>query len=161
MNTKLKKRKTKAFGKDVYLLGVDEQGDYIWLEEAAWDCGWYWGFGYIETYTNNKNPSKAKDIRSHSHYNGLVFHKDKNNNYLYHINEALKETVLHDSEAWELSDLMKSFYTLSKAAAVLGKGNSHYTTTTNADLTDKDMATKINEELLPLVFARVYEILSP
>lgn len=157
----MKKRTEHAFGKKVYLLGVDKYGDYVWLEEPSWDCDWYWGFGYIETYTNNEHPERSRDIQSHSHFEGLVWHKDDHNNYIYHINDVLAESTLTEKEAWELSDLMKSFYTLREAAAVLGRGNSHYTTTHNADLTQKDMSEKINKELLPIIFKRVDELLTP
>lgn len=45
------KQRSRAFGKKIYLLGEDKCGDRYWLEEPFWDCGWYWGFGYIETYS--------------------------------------------------------------------------------------------------------------
>lgn len=40
----MKKEKRKAFGKNIYLLGEDTEGTKYWLEEASWDCNWYWGF---------------------------------------------------------------------------------------------------------------------
>lgn len=46
----MKKEKRHAFGKDIYLLGVDADGTRYWLEAPSWDCGWYWGFGYVEVY---------------------------------------------------------------------------------------------------------------
>ena len=61
------KVKSHAFGKDIYLLGQDEQGINYWLEAPKWDCIWYWGFGYIESFTNNKYPHLSKDISSHQH----------------------------------------------------------------------------------------------
>jgi len=72
----MKKTKKHAFGKDVYLLGKDKHGIYYWLESPKWDCGWYWGFGYIETYTNNKQPQLAKDINSHEHANNFMSELD-------------------------------------------------------------------------------------
>ena len=48
----LNKKKIHVFGKDAYLLGKDDQGIQYWLESPSWDCDWYWGFGYVETYTN-------------------------------------------------------------------------------------------------------------
>jgi hypothetical protein len=68
----MEKQKDHAFGKDVYLLGTDENGIRYWLEAASWDCGWYWGFGYIETYKNNQTPSKAQDFDSHEHANNFL-----------------------------------------------------------------------------------------
>lgn len=64
----MKKQKSKAFRKEIYLLGCDSSGQNYWLEAPSWDCNWYWGFGYIETYTNNSNPSISKDIESHQHW---------------------------------------------------------------------------------------------
>ena len=50
MNEKIIKKETKkVFNKNNYLLGK-RNGVKIWLVEASWDCGWYWGFGYIEEY---------------------------------------------------------------------------------------------------------------
>lgn len=63
----MKKKISRAFNKNVYLLGKDTHNTYYWLEEPRWDCGWYWGFGYIETYTYNKRPDLSRDISSHQH----------------------------------------------------------------------------------------------
>ena len=49
----MKKQTTTAFKKKIYLLGADAEGTKYWLEAPSWDCDWYWGFGYVETYTNN------------------------------------------------------------------------------------------------------------
>lgn len=157
----MEKRKSHAFRKDVYLLGEDSDGIKYWLEAPSWDCGWYWGFGYVETYQNNREPSKARDIDSHSHFEGLVFKNGKDGKYIYHINDALPETPLTDSEAWELSDLMKRFYTLKESAAIFGRGTAHYTSNTGHDSTNKNMEKYINEVELPAIFKRVIEILSP
>jgi hypothetical protein len=59
-----------VFGRDIYLLGTDKQGIKYWLESPKWDCNWYWGFGYIETYIDNNSPKISEDISSHSHFNG-------------------------------------------------------------------------------------------
>jgi len=153
------KRKAHAFGKDCYLLGRDTNGEAIWLEAASWDCEWYWGFGYIEVYTRQLDPTHSKDIDSHGHWDGLLG-KQANGEYLHHLNEALTETTLTDKESWRLSDLMKSFYTLTKCAAVVGRGGSHLSGTSES-LVDKDMTAKINEVLLPALFKEVYEIVTP
>ena len=72
MKTTLAKKQSKAFGKDIYLLGEDQDGIKYWLQSPSFDCGWYWGFGYIMTYTNNRRPDLAKDIDSHQHIEGLL-----------------------------------------------------------------------------------------
>jgi len=155
----LNKTKSHAFGKDCYLVGLDQYGDPVWLEAAKWDCDWYWGFGYMEVYTIPMNPSMSRDIRSHSHWSGFVGKQD-NGKYHHHINETLKQSVLTEAESWRVSDLMKSFYTLSEAAAVVGRGGSHLSGS-NVELIDKAMAERINTVLLPALFEEVYKILSP
>lgn len=166
------KRKSHAFGKDIYLLGRIN-GENHWLEAGKWDCGWYWGFGYVETYTNGAFPDRARDISSHSHVNSLIFKKpekydfDKKafvlgSEYLHHWNELdLEQTTLTDQESWEFSDLMKSFYTLREAAEIYHSGNSHLTSSQKLNLKNADALKRINEVEIPAILARVYEILSP
>lgn len=159
--TTMKKRVWERHGKKRFLLGRFKYGEEFWLEQASFDCGWYWGFGYIET----------KD--SHQHYNGLALCKPEyydmelkvwRHREFVHIlrdNPEIAETVLTDAEQWELSDLMKTFYTLKDAAELYHQGNSHYTGNVGLDLTDTAAEKHINEVLLPKVFKRVYELLTP
>jgi len=131
----------------------------VWLEEPSWDCKWYWGFGYIERYTNNQHPEKARNITSHSHWNyEIVKHG------IHHINEninAFQSTTLTDSESWELADLMQSFYTLQKTAAIFHQGNSHLSSCKEINLIDKELENNINKNILPKIFKRIDDILSP
>jgi len=169
----LSKKKIHVFGKDNYLLGQDSEGIKYWLEAPQWDCGWYWGFGYIETYTNNRNPEMSRDIQSHEHFSGFVgqmFEYDFNKKceikkeYIHILNDKgsrLTETVLTDSEAWELSDLMKRFYTMREMADILHQGTGHLTSNTEHKTLNPEMRKWINEEELPAIFKRVLEILSP
>lgn len=169
----LKKRKSNAFGKDIYLIGQDEQGINYWLEAPSWDCGWYWGFGYIETYTNNRYPERSRDINSHSHWSGLVGKQEKYNfekscwqldsDYVHHVNESkqLKETVLTDHESWELSDVMKRFYTLREMADILEHGTGHLTSSGEHKTKNDEFKKWINEVELPELFKAVIKILDP
>lgn len=169
---KMEKEKNHAFGKEVYLLGKNKDGERLWLEAASWDCGWYWGFGYIEVYTYNKRPDLAQDINSHSHWSGLVgkqeyYDSEKQcfrlgSGYIYHLNDNPDiVSVLTDLEAWELSDLMKSFYTLQATAELYHLGNSHLTGSVKLNFKDKEREDNINKILLPRIFERVYQILTP
>lgn len=171
MNT-ISKTRSHAFGKDVYLLGQRKDGKYIWLESASWDCDWYWGFGYIESYTNNKHPELSRDISSHSHWTGLIgkqeyYDTEKScfrlgTDYIHHLNDNpdMGSTVLTDQESWELADLMQSFYTLKDTAELYHTGNSHLTSTT-IDLKNQEQENYINKTLMPRIFNRVYQILTP
>jgi hypothetical protein len=171
------KRTDFAFEKKVYLLGIDENGQYVWLEEAHWDCGWYWGFGYIERYNigRGKNPHLSTDIRSHSHYDGIIGKREKYDSekktwslseYVHHINDKhseFKSTVLTDKEAWQLSELMKTFYTLREAAEIFKLGGSHCTTIESEQKIVRRQAwfEEINKKILPALFEEIYKLLSP
>jgi len=153
------KKVTTAFGKKVYLLGKDHDGIYYWLEAPSWDCGWYWGFGYVENYTNNKRPDLSKDIACHQHFNGLFFNKGK---WAFEtFNEFFAETPLNKNEVWLLLDYMNTFYTLKAAAEILGRGYSHFTERAKLETIQRPHITdSINKEMLPELFEKIESLLS-
>lgn len=158
----MEKRISQAFGKTIYLLGEDVNGEYVWLEGPSWDCDWYWGFGYIERYTNTKHPECSRDISSHTHWKGQIADFEEKGKYIAHPKEnpLFKQTTLTDKESWELADLMKSFYSLKEVAGIFHTGSSHLTTP-KIDLKHPDIENLINKEILPQVFSRIAEILTP
>lgn len=134
-------------GKKGFLLG-EYNGEKLYLLEASWDCNWYWGFGYIETKS------------SHSHYNNFVWH-EKDGKFIYHINDIKDfKSVLSDNEAWQLSDLMKTFYTLKATAELYHIGNSHFTKT-SVNLKNIKKEKNINKKELPKIFEAIYNLLKP
>ena len=147
----LDKCKKHKFRKDIYFLGTDEDGEKYWLEEPSWDCGWYWGFGYIETYTKN-----GRDIQSHQH---------ANNFYSKWCETILKSKSFSDDEKWALCELFANFYTLQKLA------EAQYFEGKEGNFTSKrngfDYRTlirdglNINRDCLPFVMAKIISILSP
>ena len=145
----MKKQTTVAFNKKIYLLGKDAEGTKYWLEAPSWDCDWYWGFGYVETYTNNNCPSKAADINSHQHFDSL-FLNDSKVSAFDSFKEFFKETTLDQKEIHLLIDYMSSFYKLKDVAKTLGVGYSNMTET----------AKEINEKILPAIFKRIDILLS-
>lgn len=153
----LDKAKFPAFGKEAYLLGEDKQGTRYYLESAKWDCGWYWGFGYIESYTNNKRPDLARDIDSHEHADNFY------SEWWGNDDSRLVKTTFTESEGWELAELLKQFYTLRESAEMFGRGSCHISTSkaTQETLKDEKLAERINKEMIPAVFKRIYEILEP
>jgi hypothetical protein len=164
MKTLIKKKVSHAFRKDIYLLGADKDGTFYWLEAPKWDCGWYWGFGYVETYTNNKSPERSKDISSHQHIDSS-FLGQVGGVYVHNLHDCpkLHQPTFTEKEGWELSELFKQFYLLKEFAAFTGKElpGCHVTTSpvNHGDL--KDWTAKINKELIPAVTAKIIEILSP
>lgn len=147
------------FGKKYYLLGKGKDGANYWLEAPSWDCGWYWGFGYVETFTNNKNPEKSRDIVSHDHFDRLFLTKDKNDYDVF--KEFFAESVLNDEETWKLLDYMNTAYVLKSTAEIFNHGGSNYTEKAYLEnLKDKNLEDKINKEMLPEIFEKVSELLA-
>ena len=151
----MEKRKEHAFKKDVYLLGEDKEGVYYWLEAPSWECDWYWGFGYIETYTNNREPDKSKDINTHQH--ATNFYPE----WIIEDGARLIETTFTEKEGWELADLFKQFYLLKEMAEFTKHGYS-YISKTQVDHGDMSLLHKdINEVKIPKIMDRIIEILTP
>lgn len=164
-----------AFGKTVYKLGRFKDGYTFWLEEPEWECGWYWGLGYVRTYTRKEGPP-AKDIQSHQHYKGLLFKTPEVYNaekqcfqlshgtYLHILSDDadVAECVLTKTEQWILSDLMQSAYTLKEMAEVYGRGYSYLTENAlEPTIHQPETAKRINEVELPAIFKRIAELLTP
>ena len=132
--------------KDKIYLGVSKDHGNVYLSKASWDCGWYWGFGYI----GNKN--------CHYHFSGLTFDNSKN------MFDAIKEhftsfVITDDSKLWKLCELMQTFYHLQTTAEVLGRGGSHYTANPLSELIKNPKeVTRINEVILPRLFEEIYKL---
>lgn len=154
----MKKIKTEAFGKDVYLLGV-KNGIYYWLEQAKWECSWYWGLGYVETYTNNKHPEIARDIKSHQHFDGLFF--DGPSHGFDNFKTFFNDTPFKDSEIWQIMEIMKSLYTLREYSDMLHCKGAHYTSNPCKDIIWNEQEYKrINKEVIPALNKELYKILA-
>lgn len=135
-------------------------GEKVYLAPPSWDCGWYWGFGYIQ----NRN--------LHTHYNCVCLTKVErydfekaawtNGEYIDILsgNPDFTELAFTEPTLWALSDYMKSFYALQKAAEVLGRGSSHMAGSAKPCVLDQAMAERINTELLPKLFDTIFELLT-
>lgn len=156
--TQLAKRVSKAFGKKQYLLGTDESNTLYWLSEPKWDCGWYWGFGYISTFTTNQHPEKSKDINSHEHASDFM------SKWFTSWNGSkprLQTATFNEKEGWELSELFEQFYFLQSAAENFGRGKCHVANTEAPEWKKTELTKEINETLIPAVTKRIMEILTP
>lgn len=153
----MEKKTSKAFGKKVWLLGKDAEGTKYWLEEPSWDCGWYWGFGYIENYQNNREPEKARDISLHTHFDRLFLNGPECSRDMF--KKLLVETPLSDDEIWELVDYMRTFYTLKDTAELFKHGYSWQTSKAKIDqLQNEEQYDLVNKVWLPEVFKRIQNL---
>lgn len=152
----MNKRQEFAFSKDVFLLGEDADGTLYWLEEPKWKCGWYWGFGYIETYTKNAHPSLSKDITSHQHADR--FYPE----WVFGDSQILVETPFKVEELWKLAELFESFYILKRTAELYHRGGAHISEKPTKDaLTKWDKYVEINTVELPRIFEEILKIVAP
>ncbi len=136
-------------------------GRTIYLSAPKWDCGWYWGFGYlgnkdchyhvdglkkIETYNTEKQCWEYEFVNL---FDGFKKHFDKDT-----------FIVTKDSYLWTLCELFSTFYTLKETAEVLGRGGAHYTSNPcQSIIMNKDEANRINTIVIPSILNEIYRIL--
>lgn len=153
----MKKKVTKFGSREIYLLGENKDGEYIYMDKAEWFCGWYWSFGILHSYTNNRCPDKSEDINCMYHVSN---YQNGNRNLYDAIKEDFAELVLTDKELWCFCDYMKSFYTLRAAAEVMSMGYSHYTEAVFLkEVKNEEMQKQINEIMIPAIIKQVEELL--
>src|SRR6266498_252120 len=131
-------------------------GQSIYLSAPSWDCGWYWGFGYLG------------NTRCHYHVDGLTtnewydfekqcFRSERLNlfdGFKKHFGDSL--VIKSDKELWTLCELFQTFYALKKTAEVLERGGSHYTTNPISELIKNPAeVSRINETILPKIFEEI------
>ena len=166
--------------KKVYLLGEDKEGIKYWLIQPSWDCGWYWGFGYVETYNRGgkTDPSKCTDINSHQHIKSSfigqmeMYDFEKKctvkADYIHNIYDApiLTTTTFTVKEGWKLSELFNQFYLLQNMADYCHKKPVVGCNTTTVHEVDNNESVKgwydeINNVMIPKITAEIQRILTP
>ena len=152
----LNKKVINKFGTH-YLLGEDENGLKYWLEEPTFDCGWYWGLGYIHTFTNNRQPTRSVDINSHEHFDSkFMMNYGSVDGYL----DFFKKSVLDSHETYRLFELMSCAYTLSKMAGICERGSAWVSKNDCYDtLKDQNWYLEIIQKKLPAVISEICNLL--
>lgn len=156
-----KKTKLHKFGSDYYYLGQDCYGKNYFLEQATFDCGWYWGGGYVQTFTNNRNPAASRDISSHSHFDTMFFNNKRTCAYDA-FTTFFDVTPFSKDEIWKICELMNAFYTARRYADMLYIGGTNYTRNPATTAIQSESEYKrINEVVIPAIMSELYVILSP
>jgi len=160
---KMKKEQSYAFGKDVYLLGEDKDGIKYWLEAPSFDCGWYWGFGYVETYTKNNSPSTSIDINSHQHINSGGKYKSALDWFIKWNGQEpiLTNTPFTDNEKWKLCELFERFYLFKKMTEFYHSGFAGMTELKLNFHKDKKMEDYFNQIVIKEVTDEIIKIVKP
>jgi len=119
------------------------------LRAPSWDCGWYWGIGYLG----------HRD--AHFHLNGVV--KEHKTNMFDALRLEFGDTlaIKDEKDLWTFCELMQTAYTLRETAEVLGRGGTHYMTNPCADIVKNTAEVeRINGTVLPAIFDAVEDILT-
>lgn len=150
----MKKQVIEKFGKKYYLLGTrKEDNKKVWLEQASFDCDWYWGIGYIEVFNHNYT-----DIDEHTHFNTLFL------NSYDTFKDYFKEITIENNEIWQLLEFMTTIYQLRNFSDTIYLKGSHITNNNTEELLfNKDIYKKmydnINNEDIPKLLEQVYKML--
>ena len=149
MKFDVKQKKCELKSERGYYLGRNEKDglDY-YLGLPSWDCGWYWGFGYVAGY---------------GRLGGEFFHFDcwgdevRGDNLYNQFISKISSTPLSESKLWALCDYMVSFYGLKTSAELFGRGKAHYSSVP-FNYKDEAVAKQINTVTLPALFEAIDKI---
>lgn len=109
--------------------GTFGAGEPIYLSKHSWDCGWYWGFGYL----GNRN--------LHFHFDSLL----DNSKY---ASDLFEDPKVSNNDWWVIRDLFVQAYALKKAAEVYYYGGHQTSRKGVTDLIKDDtMVRRLNADL--------------
>lgn len=150
--------KTTKFDNRIKLGEVDNAP--IFLSAPSWDCGWYWGFGYLGNKDCHYHVEGLTKIEKYNHEAKAFTHESVSlyDGFKRHFGESF--ILKDDNKIWTLAELFATFYCLKETAEVLGRGGSHYTTNPIAEIIkNTDEVKRINEVVLPQLFDAIYDVL--
>lgn len=131
-----------------YYLGK-HSGNKVYLAKPRWDCGWYWGFGYVQGY------KRIGTMVSHEHFDSLFL---KNNIFDSFKEYFSEECVLSDEQIWKLIELMKRFYILRQAADLFYRGSANVSSRNLPSVKNEDLANQINNDIMLDLFEEIEKI---
>lgn len=153
----MNKEARKVNGKYQFLLGK-KNGELYWLEQASFDCEWYWGLGYVESYRGRGRGDKSWS--GHQHFNGLFFNGPSDCKTMF--DRFFEETPFTDNEIWQILELMQSAYTCRRYSDMLHMGGSHITSRVKVDLIKNDAEYgRLNNAVIPTIMNEVYKLMLP
>ena len=124
-------------------------GKNVYLARPSWDCGWYWGFGYVQNKKLHTHLKTMCNVENHTVnlWDGLQ----------HHIKGGKIERMHVQDKLWTFCEVVQTIYHLRETAEVLGRGDSNYTTNPCADLIkNPDEVKRINEVLIPKLIDEMY-----
>lgn len=147
---KIKKRNDIRHSETFYLLGINKEREKVWLVSPSWNCGWYWGMGYLQTMVGNRRPSIASDISSHHHFDTLFLKGDKP--IIEAFEEVFNKCTLDRKEIQLLTQYMRAAYIVKDYAMLMS-------CTSISVLKDEKEVNRINHQVLPKLFNEIHNLL--
>ena len=131
----------------------------VFIVRPTWECGWYWGFGYLERWNGREG-----DIDFHSHIDHeFGTNKDgRRVNWYEGMQDLLDQgdVFVDDHDRWKFLEIVKTIYNLKMTAEVLGRGGSHYASNPLADeIKHHNEVRRINNYLIPKLIDEMYNTL--
>jgi ElaB/YqjD/DUF883 family membrane-anchored ribosome-binding protein len=125
---------TKVNEESIYL-GVSKEYGNTWYRKHEWDCGWYWGFGYL----GNRD--------CHWHIDSIINHPKEYNSNWTNVTHHFTTTWLSQKQWWILRDLFLNAYALKKAAECYRCGGHQTPDAGPYRVINAEMAEKLNADL--------------
>lgn len=129
-----------------YYLGK-HNGNVVYLAKPNWDCGWYWGFGYVQGY--------KRRMVSHEHFDYLFLRNNIFDSFKEYFSE---ECALSDRQIWKLLELMKRFYILRETADLFYRGGANISSRDLSSIKNEALANQINNDMMLDLFEEIEKI---
>lgn len=139
----------------------DFEGE-VYLVAPKFECGWYWGFGYLERWND-----RIGDIDFHSHLDSTL--NSGRGNWRDRMREVFTKEdgtaglipALQDGETlWTFCEIVKTIYSLQETAEVLGLGGSHITRNPCKELIQNAAEVdRLNKVVIPALIDELYKLL--
>lgn len=157
----ISKEVSRRGGKLYFLLGKDADGNKHWLRQREWSCDWYWAFGYVQSFEQNRSPERARDIETHTHFNRLFLNGEYIENYKVFFSGGV---TLEDEEIWKLMEAMKSAYIVSEYQQFLYRKGAHITSLpeeVKQIISNQNERVRLEKEVIPALCKYAEGLLDP
>lgn len=117
----------------------------VFLNPPCWECNWYWSFGIFSSRDTWEHTDSIQG----------------NRNLVDALREDFELEPTFEKNIWVICELIKTARALIEAAEVLGRGGYHYTTNPCKDtITNHVEVSRINDQVLPEIFDKLYATLT-
>ena len=130
----------------IYIGQINNENIYI--TKHSWDCGWYWGFGYL----GNRN--------LHFHIESLICERDHDGKQpSTEIKDIFTFPEFTQKQWWIIRDLFIQAYSLKKSAEVFLYGGHQTTKKGITDIIRNEELNKLLNENLKIVLDKVWQFM--